>query len=104
MDEKTAKALEESIKHWEENVQAAKKGRDVSIDPYDCALCKMFMLAYADRGCTSCPVYKKTGESYCHGTPYYEVMPSCLSIDSLASACQAELDFLKSLRDPPSSE
>ena len=47
------KGLQDSIQHWEENVEKAKNGEMFSIDGHDCALCKLF---YRGGLCLHCPL------------------------------------------------
>lgn len=91
-------ALEESIKHWQNNV-AAKTLWQASVDSADCALCQ------AQAGCIGCPVKEATGQWECYGTPYYAARNALFrwkvgigTRDEWRVAAQAELDFLKSLR------
>lgn len=109
MDRKTAEALEESIKHWEENV-AAEWPSEASVSADDCALCEMFNIAdapYEDR-CIGCPVQQETGAQTCDETPYdnafcayYTWARSKIDRDEWRKAATAELEFLKSLRSNP---
>jgi hypothetical protein len=105
---KTEAALEGSIKHWQENV-AAETPDDASTDASDCALCLVFQPKDGPvlDACKGCPVSAKTGELYCHGTPYYGASLACIMWKShrgkrtkqkWRKAAQAELDFLISLR------
>lgn len=105
----TMQALEESILHWEENLQVAKERRfgDMEWGCGSCALCDQFMA----EACQGCPVMLASGFSMCRETPYYQAsiqmggyafsnrreIPD--DISDLTDAIQAELDFLKSLRD-----
>lgn len=100
MDKKTAKALEKSIKHWEQNVRAEEPFQ-ASTSAFDCALCMEFP------DCFGCPVMKHTGDDNCYGTPYYEAAdaltgwksePEDETKEIFRKAAQAELDFLISLR------
>lgn len=99
MDEPTRTALEESIEHWEENLAHAEAGEvmKVSTASMDCALCQRFM----GSACQGCPVSERTARLCCRNTPYHLVDKAVLENDlpGLISACQAELNFLKSLRE-----
>jgi len=101
MNKKTLKALKESIKKWEKIVSGEGEDRGGE----NCALCEMF----AEDECIDCPVYIKTGEHSCGGTPYIEwrnhqsyhlytteegFVVRCSKCKELA---QRELEFLKSL-------
>lgn len=121
MNKEAATALEASIKHWERNVQA-ETPEDASTAAQDCALCQVYdpMLG---ANCIGCPVMRHTGLARCGGTPYRDAFgwrkewlqrsftgglratPSRLHLWETAregwrEAAQAELDFLKSLREP----
>ena len=106
MNETTLTALKKSIAKWERNVAATEVYKiDTTIG--GCPLCSWFFSSRDDEGrqCYGCPVSKKTGNTNCRGTPYYEVTNWMLDIEDsngplteeLAKACQAEVDFLKSL-------
>ena len=107
MNIKTAAALEDSIRHWEENL-AAKMPLMAPVGPKDCALCNLFFF-YSD--CNGCPVMEKTGRKYCEGTPYRKAAStrmrwrnSCEDAtrdewrEKWRRACRDEIAFLKSLR------
>ena len=76
MDKTALYALKASIKHWRENLAAAKAGawEKVVIHGDACALC----LIYAQQHeCGECPVAKSDiGRSGCRRTPWIEVMQS----------------------------
>ena len=102
MDAKTRKALEASIKHWQENV-AAETPMGASTSSDACALCKSFF----DNYCEGCPVFDKTGKGECGDTPYktahdtlryWQIENTERSKSAWRKAAQAELDFLISLR------
>ncbi len=71
MDEKTAVALEASIKHWEENL-AAETPEDVGIYAEDCALCGIYnpTIPPGFPICEGCPVSEYSGMMGCVKTPY----------------------------------
>ena len=90
------KALDESIKHWEENLKLDQE--TYSNDADDCPLCAEFY----DAKCRGCPVYEYTGEKDCGNTPW-ERTPMLDSIarargkverDRLKKLVQREIDFL----------
>jgi hypothetical protein len=67
MDEITLKALDDSIKHWEENVKA-RTPSDADVWSSGCALCTIF---YAKKDeCDGCPVKAVSGEDNCRNTPW----------------------------------
>ena len=103
MDERTLKALRGSIEKWEGIV--AEEGDDLG--GCNCPLCKLFYsedIPHQDY-CRGCPVSEKSGEQYCHNTPYDDWM---LADRHEADRCTADtpeaveaatemLNFLKSL-------
>ena len=109
MDKKAAVALESSIKHWGKNV-AAETPDGVHYGSDSCALCKMFRPYLCWHECKGCPVSIRSGVMYCDKTPYSRANrmyvewvndPSNIFLrDQWREAAQAELDFLKSLREP----
>lgn len=107
MDDQTLKALKGSIAKWEAIV--AGTGRDAGTK--NCPLCKLF---YFKKMCGGCPVFEKTQEPYCSGTPHQELADLPLmgaysskgiAISDIAEnsrehgleLAKAELEFLKSL-------
>ncbi len=74
--------LEISIQKWQDIVDGT--GTDEGI--YNCALCYKYLQIEND--CKRCPIYEKTGEKACRGTPYNEHPYDPKKV----------LDFLKSLR------
>ena len=105
MSEETRKALEESIQHWEENLEAAKAGEKFNFYSEDCALCSLF----EGDDCEGCPVAEKACDVQCEGSPWVDVnrvywkwvragLPQTqYYLSALEEAVQQELDFLKSL-------
>lgn len=57
-----AEALEASIAHWKQNMEAPEKA---SISSTACSLCRLFA-----NSCLGCPVMVRTGHAYCSRTPY----------------------------------
>lgn len=106
MDKRTLKALKGSIKHWQENVDAETPD-DATTDGFACDLCDEFHDKYDDLPeCAGCPVYKKTGQTGCTGTPYFPAHHALRDWrfkgtsshkQAWRKAAQAELDFLISL-------
>lgn len=105
MNQKTLTMLQKSIEHWERN--AAEKPEDASTRAADCALCGVFNNSYtAENDCLGCPVYEKTGETFCEGSPYpradtalriWRRFPNSLREKEWREAARDELEFLKSL-------
>ena len=107
MNKIAREALELSSKHWEENLAAATL-EDASISASDCALCETFNMDRDSAGfCVGCPVFAKTREQFCGGTPYIDAICALDNWEehddpsSWRIVAQAELDFLKSLRETP---
>jgi hypothetical protein len=112
VDDRTLAALDASIRHWEENLAAEMVGQ-VDISTNACALCDMFLVSHGlSRPCSRCPVYQRTGQTLCGGTPYgraattYKewlwrrdnpVLPDD-SRDVFRAAARLEVEFLRSLR------
>ena len=103
MDAKTAKALEASINHWEENL-IAEESYQASATGRDCALCQIFVLARPSKDCDDCPVAQATGAPMCEGSPFdaaytalYNWSAGRGTRDAFRLAARAELDFLTSL-------
>lgn len=106
-------ALQQSIKHWEENYSDPI---NCSIEGEDCALCNLFFDEPGPR-CVhptlgKCPIYEKTGKTHCVDSPYYvvadifyEIYDSCNdTIDpdhymypDLCLEIETELNYLKEL-------
>ena len=105
-----SEALETSILQWQENVKA-ERSCDVLIGEKDCAICAEFY----SLECEGCPVYLRTGEGFCVGSPYGAAYTAWISWkytnpnsdgdtllaarDEFRKAAQAEVDFLISLRE-----
>lgn len=105
MSERAATALEKSIKHWEENAAAGEdQFYSIHITSESCSLCDEF--ADSD-DCDGCPVSEKTGYGNCEFSPWpkaYWAHRAYLcergSWKKWREAAKAELEFLKSLREP----
>ena len=107
-------ALEDSIKHWEENV-AAQFPSQAHVWADHCALCNLFndriWRTGEEEDCVHetygpCPVYARTGEDQCGGSPWEKAQLSqgkwnigVIPKEQWQEAAQAELDFLRSLRE-----
>lgn len=97
-------ALGLSIAHWERNA-AAQTLADIKLGTDHCALCR----AYYNHDCQGCPVNTRTGQMYCVGSPYnaaqmaaelLEDNPTPETWEDYRRAAEAEVEFLKSLREP----
>ena len=64
--EAIAAALNASRAHWRKNL-AAETPDEASVRGKDCALCGLF---WRPVFCVGCPVYGRTGQRICGGTPY----------------------------------
>ncbi len=116
MTPEAAKALEESIAHWERMVsgerQRSRAGFDIFETPFagDCPLCALYLHkggGTSETSCCGCPVRKATGRDSCEETPWENaadafrdspVEPKTYLTWEFKKAAQAELDFLISLR------
>ena len=67
----TLKALRASIAHWERFASGNSRPNESPGTLY-CALCRRFngKTKETDLDCKGCPVYAKTGLTYCDATPY----------------------------------
>jgi hypothetical protein len=75
MNTQTSKALWESIEHWLWNYNHPLKA---FTSAEGCSLCRKFQVPSSNHGmtvihCHGCPVYEKTGQHLCLGTPYTNV-------------------------------
>jgi hypothetical protein len=103
MDDKQRKALEDSILHWEENLELAREGKlqGTSIACGACACCAAY--AHND-ACEGCPIAAYTDLPGCMETPWGDVdraLTQALYADSgndkqlVVDAVHAELNFLR---------
>lgn len=94
MKEIQKKALINSIKHWEENLETAKREKLPYIDGEYCACCVEFT------ACEGCPIAEYAGDTGCSNTPYdrvlyfyhYQKIPDWLEFQKRV---EEELEFLK---------
>ena len=88
--------LEVSIAKWED----IAKGKDMDdFGGYNCALC--YVIQRGDNICKGCPIFEKTGETDCWGTPfekYEDAWDNRANKRTLKAIAKKELEFLKSLR------
>ena len=94
-------AVKGSIAHWKRIVAGEEAENGIT----NCALCEMFYRG----GCDGCPVFMKTGQIECGGTPYLKwtviqreespgyFMDLGVRTPREKAAARAELRFLKSL-------
>jgi hypothetical protein len=89
----TQAALERSIAKW----QGIVAGTTRDLGPSNCGLCQLFLNA----SCKGCPVFERTGQTSCRGTPYsdYTVIDE-IAPDRALDAAKREVEFLESLRVP----
>ena len=110
MDQLKALALEEAIAHWKRLATGNRKLGE-GVGPSDCPLCSLYWKQEA-RGsaegprvwCNGCPVFERTGQEACRGTPYEAVSDAMDKDDSFMDTpefmelAERELEFLESLR------
>lgn len=106
MNRNTLTALRKSIKHWEENLSAARP-QDASTGSLACALCEQFLGKVSDKfpyGCAGCPVAERIGKPVCAMTPWRVAYNTWSAWKrgrgrgvAFRNACRAEIKFLKSL-------
>lgn len=95
--------LELSIEKWED---VKKYGSKAELGDTNCALCKEYLYLGGIgslKNCKGCPVFERTGQIHCYGTPYKEYAvakdPDRHTPRSiLKEIAQREVEFLKSLR------
>ena len=111
-----ANSLERSIAAWE-GKRDEEHPRRIYLGHTTCPLCDEFYKHDDKSPCGTCPVFKKTGNASCQGTPYdeavsvlsrfrqvhshyglYDSVTERLRAEWVATA-QAEIDFLKSLAE-----
>lgn len=105
-----AKALRESIASWEAHANEPVGARVEKHGSDNCALCHLFNSddTLNEDDCIGCPVWIKTGISYCRNTPYAAYTRVARMDEkgyytvsqSSQRAAQAELEFLRSLEVP----
>ena len=105
MNKKTAKALEESIAHWE------RMRDDLDCEELpgesDCPLCSLFYDG-VEEDCSECPIGKSANVHSCRNTPYAEARDAFYKLDDdnigetltvWRYAANKEIAFLESLRE-----
>ncbi len=112
MEEKTLKALLDSIDHWKNIVSVIKKNMGkpffrkgvqlysadnsflFELGPEACSLCNIFVSG----NCVGCPVYEFTGKGSCMNTPYdrisLELRTSKLFHGNILVVAEDEVQFL----------
>jgi hypothetical protein len=132
MNSEQKNALKESIRHWKNLLKIATKnigepmrpttnhrtwkfGRSTfKIGPEECALCHIYQNVFDSYdACGKCPVFEKTGFSFCEGTPYARIERMLNDIyfdrsckdrvmdNKLVQMVEKELNFLLSLMEKP---
>lgn len=95
MDERTLTALKGSIEKWRK-IEAGV-GADYGED--NCPLCAEFLASFIN--CSGCPVFARTGQQYCIGSPYKDTwLPlrvDWAETDEAKAAASEEREFLESL-------
>lgn len=101
-------AIRASIKKWEViRDYLDENGPSLWVENYGggtCALCELYFDESMEsefneeesKPCLKCPVYKRTGEHQCMGTPFY-LFHELEGTPGAPQAAQQEVDFLKSL-------
>ena len=104
MDQIAKDALEASIEVWEEKLTQGPWDRQFGT--LACPLCRVYYNRYLH--CEGCPIMEFTGVGGCEKTPYHNATQANHrarsagtkeSYAAAATAIQAEIDFLKSLRE-----
>lgn len=111
MNKTTAKALEQSIKHWERMRDTHPVNAIEFPTSSHCALCKEFFdKAACNAECRGCPIYIRTRHKGCARGPFnvacdafYDALwnDDKQSLDKWKKKAQKMIDFLISLRDQP---
>jgi len=102
-----------SIKKWEDIIDFLEKieKKEIVVSPEafkdilqhlergtkNCALCEL----YSEFGCSSCPIKKLTGKSWCRATPYEKWLYTEISyrnIKELRQIAEEELKFLENVK------
>ena len=106
MDKRMLEALQASITKWEENteitfIEEAKIWEDT------CPLCEISSqrtTGEMESPCEACPVYERTGQVDCEGSPWYNTLLYWRAVENgirflsdFHSAAQKEVEFLKFL-------
>ena len=122
MDEKNKELLARTIYIWTVK-KVVKVAWDVKMGSRECPFCQEYVLnAPVGLECVGCPIYSKTGQKKCKGTPYESVLravgewhyqsvryphlhcddPSTEEVkarEAFIAACNDELTFLMSLEE-----
>lgn len=112
MNKETEKALRESIAHWKRMADFGLDGGDRPFSEH-CHLCERFcdegrengdivecVISGGDMGIVEkCPVFKKTGEIFCGGSPYGAAFKAWEAgyEERFKFLANEEVNFLKSL-------
>ena len=83
MEKRIVKLLEKAIDIWFDRAEG-------KMNTTSCPLCKI------STGCSSCPVYQKTGTTQCWNTPYRKWISAGTTQEKKAEA-RKEVNFLISL-------
>ena len=78
-------------------------GEGITAD--DCPLCARFNVR-EHKNCQDCPVYKKTGKTFCRQSPYMDIHAASQTLSRIRfrDALFAERTFLASLEYPDTEE
>lgn len=103
IDNKTKKALDDSIKHWQRLLDAytRRDRRKMIAEGWrgkDCPLCAIYVREFE---CSGCPIAADTGEGFCRSTPWtmaaLALENSSFDIWNKKHHVKRELSYLKKL-------
>lgn len=101
MDAIARKALELSIRVWEEKLGTPVL--ELRFGPAHCPLCHMYNTSWqTQEPCLDCPIYNKTELRFCRGTPYEKVSRALERglNNGIYDIIKEEIQFLKNLLNP----
>lgn len=110
LSKKNQNLLKKCLDHWYENLMMLQLNHlsdyeplheEISLRGSDCAFCQEYHNVTGKSVCLKCPIKKKTGQTTCDGTPYYNIR-SVLEYgyyEVLFKAIADEINFLESLKD-----
>ena len=103
MKPETLEALKASIRKWDANAEA-KTPEEYTLSTDDCPLCVRFVMKDGCDSIDGCPVWWRTRQRHCRGTPYgaaYDALKrwrdSRQDGDEARAAAREEAAFLRSL-------
>ncbi|HLP68202.1 MAG TPA: hypothetical protein VK181_11870 [Rhizobium sp.] len=98
MKPEVEQALRESIVKWERNAQV-KTLSAATLGQEDCPLCQISKDKLGNVDCCRCPVFKRTEQHGCLGTPYHDASETKRqdNLEMFRLFAQDEVAFLRSL-------